>query len=277
MQSPGRFSLRYGVPVVLSAATFCTLNLLWNLPGTSEYAGRLAYQPVAVYLVGGSGLAVALLWGTARAGRVTRGDLGLDPSGWTPPRRLGSLAVILLLAYAACVTTVSPDGTRRPTLEEFCYWSVIVLSASLAELLVFLGVGFCLTRRGLLTGGVRPAWATLSAAAVASVAFGLYHYTYEPRWWPYVYPLMGEMVVVVLFFLATRNFYLTLAFHNLMATIGFLGEQYSPNPQDAAYFSERGAFTANVVSFLVPFALLHLLEWKGWPPAPAVAENTAGS
>jgi hypothetical protein len=267
------FWRQYCVPVALSLATFCAMNFLWNLPGSSDLLGNIVRYPVAVYFLGGSGLALILLLRAARTGDLSRDEVGLGPAGWAPPRRLGGLALILLLACGGWVGTVGLDRATWTSWGEFCFWFVVVLSASLAELLVFLGMGFCLTRRGLRAAGVGPLLATLIATGVCSISFGLYHYTYEPRWWPYVFPLMVEMALVVLFFLATRNIYLTFVFHNVMATLGFFGEQYSGSPQQPTYFSETYAFTANVLSFAVPFVLLHLLEWKGWRPAPAAEDN----
>ena len=267
MPTRGGFWRWYGFPVVISIAMFSALNFVWNYPVSSDYAGNFARYPVAVYLVGGSGLAMAFLLRAARAGRIARADLGLDLVGWAPLRRLGGVAVVLLLALGGWAGTVPPDRATWVTWGEFCFWFVVLAASTLAELLVFLGMGFCLTERGLREAGLRRLPAAVIAGGVCSVGFGLYHYTHEPRWWPYALPLMVEMALVVVFFLASRNFFLTFLFHNVMATIGFFGEQYGPNPQDPLYFSERGALTANLVTFVIAFVLLHLLEWKGWPPA----------
>ncbi len=293
MRQDDRFWRDYGFPALLSAVAFAGLNGIWNHPVLSLYVGPWFPSTVAVYLLGGSGLAVLLLWRAARGGQLAPSDLGLDLSGWSAPRRLLGLAVILFVAYGGFATispAPSPSATEqakvgvqppaapppqepalgepstsvRPTWGEYCFWFVTLLSASLAELLVFLGMGFCLIERGLRTRGLSPLLAAAVAAPVACVSFGLYHYTYEPRWHPYVGPLMLEMALVLGFFLATRNFYLTLALHNALATLGFTTEQFSADPLDPSYFSEPKALTANVLSFIVPFLLLHGLEWKGW-------------
>ena len=236
----------------------------------------MAPYPVAVYLAGGSGLAMAFLLWSARSGRIARDDLGLGPSGWTPFRRLGGLTAILLVAGAGVATSKGSARTRGrgPPGANSASGISCCCPPAWRNCSSFVGMGFCLMERGLRAAGLRPIPATLIAAAICSVTFGLYHYTHEPRWWDFVYALMIVMAVVVLFFAATRNFYLTLAFHNAMAALGFFTAHYAKNPLDPTeqpldptYFSEPRALTANLVSFAIPFVLLHLLEWKGWPQA----------
>jgi hypothetical protein len=283
-----RFWQSYEIPVAISVAAFAGLNFLWIHTPVGDILYSVLPYSVAVYLAAGSGLTLALLWWALRAGRVSRDDLGLGLTGWTAPRRLVGLAVILLVSYGQCVlletelakrtgpqanAVTGEDATaaafgfpasplllgNHPSIWwNFCFWFVILLPASLAELLVFLSMAFSVLGRGLQVRGLKRPAAWTIAAVVASVAFGLFHYTYPTRFYPYAFPLMGEMLVVVLFFLLTRNFYLTLALHNAFAATGFMREDYGPNPHDRSDLADPMI----LVSFIVPFLVLHWVEWR---------------
>src|SRR5262249_39779789 len=96
---PDGFWRSCGLPVLVSAGVFCALNALWKNPRTeSTLAGVLAY-PVAVFMLGGSGLALVFITRALRTGRLTRHDLGLDLAGWSAPRRLAGLALLVLFSY----------------------------------------------------------------------------------------------------------------------------------------------------------------------------------
>jgi hypothetical protein len=293
----------YGLPVLLSVTIFSGLNALWNQPGLGDHLGAYLPYTVTVYLLGGSGLALAILWRSIRARLLTPNDLGLGLSGWTPPRRLVSLAAILTVIYWGYATLPSrpqspadpapaaraaaadlPDGDRTPadstpTWGEYGFWFVTLLSASQAELLVFVGVGFCLMERWLRGRGLGRLLSNVLAGLPTCVAFGLYHYTHEPRWHQYSLTLMWEMLIVLVFFVATRNFFRTLVLHNAFAAVGFTTEAHLPvDPISRAHFAEPWALSLNLLSFLIPFLLLHALEWKGWPRIPGDrSELPAGS
>src|SRR6202030_25279 len=150
------------------------MNAMWNY---SDIRASLSYA-TWVYLLGGSGLALAIMWAATRADRLSLEDLGLDLSGWTAPRRLLGLAVLLLAScgwfvqYRSTSPPVKPPeaGTQASAGEtsssgvqaaapqltwgEYCFWYFILLPASLAEFLVFVGVAFGLTRRGLQEAGM---------------------------------------------------------------------------------------------------------------------------
>lgn len=268
MQQSGQFWTWYGLPVVLSLTIFGAFNAFWNRT-TLGAALNLHYPyTLGVYLVGGSGLALGLLWRAGRAGRLNLSDFALGPSGWTPPRRLGALAVIAMLVIGSLVhIDTLPESKDGPSSHwaEYCFWFLALLSASQAELLVFFAVGYGMTQRGLREHGVPRLLAFASGALVTCVGFGLFHWTHEPRWHAYSVFLMVEMLLVLVFALATANFYLTLVLHNAFATLGFVTEQHSAEPQELAAFIDPFAFDMNLAAFLIPFILLHLLEWKGFP------------
>ena len=56
---------------------------------------------------------------------------------------------------------------------------------------------------------------------LVSVAFGLYHYTHIEPFHAMVVGLMGKMFLILLFFLLTRNVYLTLGFHSCFVAFDF--------------------------------------------------------
>ena len=282
-----RFWRWYAGPVLITICAFSALNFLWI--DRSLALHEIVPLALAVYLTS-SALALAVLWQVIRAGRLTARSAGLDLSGWAPQNRLLGLAMLLIFGYgaftsiepgpkpttvAATATTVStaqslpatPDVEKlpQPTWGDYCFWFVFLLSASLTELLVFVGVGFCLAEDYLRRRGMRPLLATGLAALFGSVTFGLYHFTYPPPWSNYAfYPLMPVMMVSIGLFVVTRNFYLALLLHNAFAAVGFTTEQYSHNtPQEMtipAELQEPAALIPNIVAFVVPFLFLHWLE-----------------
>jgi membrane protease YdiL (CAAX protease family) len=278
-----RSGQRYFAPVALSIGVLAGLNALWNLP---QLAGKAhAAHDVVVYLLGGSGLAIMLLRSALRDGRLTKRDIGLDSSGWRPLKRLIGVAMIVLIGYCAFANleatlppgfvdaaeqTVAadpdPDLTivHKPTWGDLSFWFVLLLAASLAELLVFVGLGFCMVERGLRERGMGSRKATTLAAIFASVTFGLYHYTHEPSWWPMVFiPLMPVMMINVVCFILTRNFYLTLGLHGMFAALGMTIAQYmDPVTNNPALRQEPAIWGPTLVSFVIPFLVLHCIEFK---------------
>ena len=187
-------------------------------------------------------------------------------------RRLAALTVIALYAGVGFAILPHPGPPARApappaaTWGDLCFWFAFLLSSSLAEMLVFVGLAFCLLEKGLCGLGMGRFRAAAAAALFASVLFGLYHYTHPLRFHALVFPLMGEMLLALLFFRLTRNFYLTFLLHNLTAAVGFTSDQASVDPAEMAALVRPAALWTNLLSFVLPFVLLHLLEWKGWPP-----------
>jgi hypothetical protein len=235
-------------------------NALWNHPPTSDYL-RILPTSLAVDLLAGNSLALFLLGRALRSGRVTRRELGLDLSSWAVPSRLAGLALIVLCGYGQ-FALFGPAGA---SWGDYSFWYVFLLMASLAEVLVFVGVAFCLGEAWLRRRGFGRLPAAALPAALASVAYGLYHFSHEPRFQAYVLPTMGEMLLVLLFFVLARNFSLMLALHNAFAAFAFTREQYAPRPLDADQLREPQVIVIVLLCFLVPFVLLHRLEWKTRP------------
>jgi hypothetical protein len=255
-----------GIPVLLSLGIFTAANALWNYPPTDRYLGAVPY-PVAVYLLAGSGLALVLLWRALRAGRLSREELGLALSGWTPRKRVAGLLLLFILSFGEFADHLANWTYRNgqpPTWGDYCFWYIFFLMSSLAETLAFIGVAFCLPEAWLRRRG----WGRLAAAALpagfASVAFGLFHYSHKPEYHALVFPLMPEWFLLLVFFAWSRNFTLTLVLHNAYVAMGFTAQQNSVNLAD---FQNPPTVVAVLCVFAVPFGLLHCLE--GWRRADA--------
>lgn len=273
-------------PVVLSMGALAGLNAIWNLP---QLAGQAhAAHEVIVYLVGGSGLALVLLRRALGDGRLTYRAVGLDSSSWSPSRRIIGTTIIVLLGYgmysnlqfslpegyvdASQVANVDiPDATQRvvhkPPWGDFCFWFVLLLAASLAELLVFVGIGFCMTERGLQQRGMKSWKAATLAAMFASFTFGIYHFTHAPSWWSLVcFPLMPVMLINVICFILTRNLYLTLGLHATFAAAGMTQVQYMDPSNNPAALQDPATLAPALACFVIPFLALHWIERQGGMP-----------
>jgi len=276
----------YGIPIVVAIVAFAGLNALSNNPTIGFY--RIVPQSLVAFL-SSSILALGLIRQAIRGGRFTRRDVGLAISGWTAPKRLLGLVVILLFGYGGFATiepaaqeassalsspaekadtdvagqsslALDDPATRKPAWGDFCFWFVFLIPASHTELLVFVGVGFCLAEAYLRGRAWQPWLATGLAAVFASVAFGLFHYSYPPAFWSLVFfPLMPVMFINLCFFVITRNFYLTLLLHNAFAAVGFTGMQYATYPPDPAAdpatYQNAAALWPVFVSLVVPYLL----------------------
>jgi hypothetical protein len=267
MQPQPGFWSWYGFPVLVSVALFSGLNALYTLPTFAEIISAYYFLYSAVVAMAGGSLASLFFLGRCgRAGLLSRDDLGLGAAGWTAPRRLAALVVIAGLWYYGYTVLILPSddvpGAPVPTWTDLCFWFGFLLSTSLAEALVFISVGFCLLRLGLRSLGLGPAIATALAMAFSSVTFGLYHYTHPPKFHALAVPLIAEMFVMLIFFLLTRNFFLTLVLHNLTAAIGFTHDQATVDPSEMAAFVEPKSALTNAAAFIIPFVLLHALEWS---------------
>jgi hypothetical protein len=273
---PDGFWRSCGLPVLVSLGVFGGLNALWQNPRIGPTLSGAVPYPVVVFMLGGSGLALAFIAAGLRAGRLTRHDLGLELTGWTAPRRLVGLALLVLLTYGqvALLQRQVAGQPAQPTWGDYSFNYFICLSASLAELLVFLGVGFCHVDAWLRRRGVRRLPAAAAGAVFAAVTFGLYHFTHEERWHNWIGRLVSEMLFIVAFFVVTRNFWLTVAVHNAFAAIGFTAEQYSTtDPLRLEGVDNPPAVVVMAAAFLLPFLYLHWLEWRVRPvPAPVPAK-----
>jgi hypothetical protein len=259
-----------GIPVLVCLGTLAGLNALWSYPPPADYLNACP-RPIAVYLLGGSGLALFLMRRALRAGWVKRTEVGIDSSGWAAPRRLAGLVLIAVFGYGMFALLrpqrAGPNGPVEASWGEYCFWYVFLLTASLAEVLVFICIAFCLIEAWLRRRGTGAVLAAAVPALSVSVAFGLYHYSHLPVFHPLVLGLMGKMFLILLFFMITRNVYLTLAFHSTFVAIDFTLLEYSGafDPDMVKTFHQPPVFVVTFLTFLIPFLLLHWLEWQTRP------------
>lgn len=248
----------YGMPVVICMSVFYLLNFLWNLFGWP-------YHNMVVYMIGGGFLSLALIARALRDGTLTPRALGLASDGWKPQHRVFGLTLIVLMGYGGFATL--PNVAAPPSFADYCFWFVFLLPASLAELLVFVSIGFCLPERWLRQQGLNVALAAILAAVFSGVTFGVYHYTHESRWHQFaLFPLIPVMWINLVCFTLTRNFHLTLVLHNAFAAVGFTAQQYQTVPPDKwmnpqTYQDWPGFIPLTLICFVVPYFILHGVEW----------------
>jgi hypothetical protein len=267
---PDGFWRSCGLPVLVSTGVFCGLNAAWKSERWGNTLAGIVPYPVMVFLLGGSGLALFFIAREVRAGRLTRRDLGLELAGWGAPQRLAGVALLVIASYGQFLLLQYQLAGQpaRPTWGDYSFNYFVCLEASLAELLVFLSINFCLVDAWLRRRGTGAFPAAAAAAVLASVGFGLYHYTHEARWHAYVVPLIGEMLLTVIFFRATGNFWLTFLAHNALAAGGFTAQQYSPtDPLNFEGAKNPFAIGIMAAAFLLPALYFHWLEWRGAPAA----------
>jgi len=304
MTDEQRGASAYWTPVVAAIGLFCILNLLWVLPSLELY-NKFPHS-IGVYLPT-SLLCLVFLWRAGRNGLLTRNEAGLCLQGWTPWRRLLALGTTLFLGLGGYFTLQPPpeapsasataqrssaDATdvaaptdssptpsaaaleKKPTWGEYCFWFVFLLSATITELLVFGSIGFCLPEKFLRTRGWGAFPAAVAAALFAAITFGLYHFTHEPRWWPYaIIPLVPVMLINLTVFAVTRNFWLTMLVHNSFAAVGFTQEQWTESLKESPSISMQVSTYLNpddpslayiVAAFIVPFLALHIVEARAF-------------
>lgn len=247
------------LPIVVSLGTFCTLNFLWAFFGLWEYVATA----LSVYMVS-SLVALALLARAIRRGTLTLGDIGLAREGWHPWRRFTGWALIVLLPL---YLYLAPDPTVKTplTIGDYCFWFYFLLCSSLAEMLLFACLAYCLTEKWLAGHGLAR-WATILLAGLFSgVTFGWHHYTGEKEVWQWSWVTIPVMWINLAYFIPSRNFHLMVLLHNAIAAVGFTQAQHSHDPvrdsQNPLTFKTPYYTFALIVSFALPFVLLHALEW----------------
>jgi hypothetical protein len=115
-------------------------------------------------------------------------------------------------------------GTRSITTQGVARVGVLfaqLLVASVVEVLVFagllLGLARCWCRR-------LGRWALVGAIPIASLGFGVFHFTYPPPWatWGFALGLSAVWIAVTAALVLTRTLLAAIIFNNCMAVIGFL-------------------------------------------------------
>ncbi|OGK99216.1 MAG: hypothetical protein A3E31_09445 [Candidatus Rokubacteria bacterium RIFCSPHIGHO2_12_FULL_73_22] len=177
------------------AAANWVAHHLWAPPG-----GRAGYVLAVPVLVG----IVLPAWVLARR---APGLLGLA--------RRDAVAVPAALVAGVLILGLLARGAPGAEPARLGALALHLIPPSLAETLVFLGV---------LLAALQPRAGGVGAAAVASVAFGLYHFTFYPPWntWPVALRLTLVWLAVSAVFALTRSVWAAAAFNTLMAVTGFV-------------------------------------------------------
>lgn len=191
-------------------------------------------------------------------GRVTA--VGLAPARWLGARLGGrdvwGSALALMAAAVLAAVPLSPVLREAGGLAEVHRLFALLLVASTAEVLIFLGVWGNTVQ--LAAGGPGRWRAGLLAVVASSLAFGFFHLTY-PAPWNTVAKCLGLSIVwgVSLVFLLTRSLVAAIAFNNLMAVVGF-----AQNRLELPGTAAAGWFRASMVLgiFVVVFGLA-----RRWP------------
>ncbi len=267
MKQPACFGRDVGVPIAVSMGVLFLLNLCWNVPFPDIEFYRIVPHQIGVYLVCCL-IALPFLARSLRRGTLSAGDAGLGIEGWKPQCRL--VGLVMTVGLVAILFAKLFDLQKPPAFGDYCFWLFFLLPASMTELLVFVCLGFCLPERWLRDRGWRPTWAVLLAGFFSGVAFGLYHYTHELPWHELAPQLTVVMWITLTCFVLTRNFHLTFLLHNSMAAVGFTEGQYRKLPpadsMNPATYLHAWTITMFIMTFAVPYVLLHVLEWRHWPP-----------
>jgi hypothetical protein len=249
------------LPIAVSMGVFCVLNFIWAVFGLYQFIP----PALSVYMVG-SLVALGFLARAIRRGTLTLEEVGMGTSGWRPQCRLyGLFLTVSLVAYLY----LSPNPELKSPLQfsDYCFWLFFLLAASLAELLIFVCVGYCLPEKWLRSRGW-PTWQVIVVAGLFSgCTFGWHHYTGEPQHFKWSWVTIPVMWINLLYFIPTRNFQLTFFLHNAVAAVGFTQTQHShekPQPfESPADYNNAYYITSFIGAFVVPYLLLHVLEWWG--------------
>ena len=85
------------------------------------------------------------------------------------------------------------------------------------------------------------------------------------------------MLINIVCFVLTRNFYLTLGLHATFAAVGMTQVQYlHPVHNNPTALQEPTILAPLLISFGVPFLVLHWLETQKKEPHEGVRESAAG-
>jgi hypothetical protein len=276
------------LPIVVSMGVFCTLNFLWAFFGLDRFVPKA----LSVYMVG-SLVAIALLAWLIHRGTLTLEDVGLGDRGWRPLRRL--FALLLTVFFVTYLYFNPPEELARPLeFDAYCFWLFFLLQASLAELLIFLALAYCLPETWLRTRGW-PTWQIILVAGLfSSVTFGWHHYTGEKEYHQWSWATIPVMWINLAYFIPARNFHLTFLLHNSIAAVGFTQQQFSVstarhlqelidagqpavNWQNPATYNTPFYITVFIVSFALPYLLLHGVEWWARSRRPIHAPASAAA
>jgi hypothetical protein len=207
------------LPALAVVAAFGASNFVFNHTAIGRTLLDVPWLYVGAYYIGLGVLAPALVMVRSVRGETREAlrTIGFG-FGW---RDLLSALVVLGAGGWLAVAVVSADLEAMPPRAEVVATFSVLLVASTAETFIFCGlVGGLLPR---LTAG-DSAWARLAGAVVASVTFGVFHFTYPAPWDTAALAARLSVVWLVVsgVHLLTRSLLAATLFNNAMALIGFL-------------------------------------------------------
>jgi len=199
-----------GLFVVWAVVTWFFEGRIHTLLRPEAIIDRLVYVVVANLVIGIIGAVVVLRFAISSGG-VERADTGFGP------RTPSVLWIVVGAAVGLALYFVQGAPSSDPMVIVNAYAQVFAVSV--AEVLVCWAlVG------GVLQGAFgEPRWiATVGAAVVASVLFGIYHFGHSP---PFnsvgmVAFLAAVGLVTSAFFFISRDVYATITFHNFLGVYG---------------------------------------------------------
>ena len=198
--------------VAWTAATYLLEGRLLTLLRPEATMDRLTYAVVANLLIGTVGTIGVVRW------LHRQGLIRLNAAGFRGLRHsLGSAGAGLALGGIIYALQPSPIWQPGVLINGFAQ----VLVVSIAEVLVCWAAVGALSEQLLLRWfGSRVAYT--GTAVIASVLFGLYHLAHSPPFntLDMVLLLTAVGLGTSVFFLATRNVYGTIAFHNMLGLYG---------------------------------------------------------
>jgi len=203
-----------GAGVVLCAANYAANHLV------RRAYPRLAYTVLVVLAAGTIVPALAL------KRLVVTGVLALGALAFSPWPLALALAAGLAFLFLSLRDQPADQLRRVPKL------LVALFAPSLAEVLVFVGIIFSLTRY-LLTPSLGHIAAGAASVAVTSLSFSAYHLTHAAPWnsMRMVKILLIVWLFIALFYALTENLWATALLNTLLATVGFVRNRVT-RPQE---------------------------------------------
>ena len=206
-------TLAIGLYLVWVLATYLLEGRIHTLLRPEAMGARLSYALVANILIGigGSALVIRFL---SRAGTVSTQQAGFRGLGHAAI----AVAVGVVLGFAFYALQGAPSWNPVVLLNVYAQ----VLVGSIAEVLVCWAVVGSVSQALLQDRG---RWVSvILAALVASVLFGIYHFSHSPPFntVPVVVFLSVIGLVTSLFFFVSRDVYGTIAFHNFLGVLGVM-------------------------------------------------------
>jgi hypothetical protein len=197
--------------LLVPGALFCANYVMRN---AQPFAGeRVAYFLVVTLAFG----TLLPLWTLGWLSRVHGMQLGFASQRF----RLLKLALATVCGGLLCVAALGPRIVAE--LDHALHLFAWVFTMSVVQTLVFLGIVYNVVCTTVARSA--PRWfAVVTATVFASLAFGLFHFSYGPPWnsWEVVARVGVVWLLVTAVFLVTGEFWAAVLFDTLLAVVGFM-------------------------------------------------------